>query len=195
MKKLLIGIIAGIIIISVQAQEFKERPTVQELDFIIGKWEITFDWYDTHQPGSSPCFTEKGWQICEYDMDLNGTPMYIICKGELEIDSGKYLGRKREILEAIRYSRFEKSFERVGIYSNWPATGLELLTYDSAQAQFTIRGQLNVQNNMLERYIDVYKFSKDHSYFDRTNIANFSDMPLTEYNLTLRGTGRKIKNP
>jgi len=171
----------------------KTNPTVQDLDFLIGKWEITFKIYDTHNPDSAPVFTEKGWQICEYDMDLNGTPMFIICKGELKIDSGRNIGRTREIQESIRYSRFEKSFERIGIYSNWPATGLEILKYDSTKAKFIIQGQLNVQNNMLERYMDTYQFNKDYSYFDRTNIANFSDMPITVYNLTLKGTGRKMK--
>ncbi len=171
----------------------QQRPTVQDLDFLIGKWEISFNWYDTHQPGSLPYFREKGWQICEYDLELNGTPKFIICKGELEIDSGKYLGRKREILESIRYGRFENSFERIGLYSNWPATGLEILEYDSSKSQFIIRGQLNVQKNMLERYVDVYQFNEDYTAFERTNIANFSDMPSTEYNLTMKGTGKKIK--
>ncbi len=169
------------------------RPTVQDLDFMIGKWEINFEWYDTHDTTRGMYFTEEGFQICEYDLELNGKPMFIICRGELVGRGGNFEGRKREIQAAIRYGRFENSFERIGIYSNWPATGLELLKYDSTNRQFVIRGQLNVQRNMLERYVDVYQFSEDYTSFERTNIANFSDMPLTEYNLTMKGTGRKVE--
>ncbi|MEP1094684.1 MAG: hypothetical protein ABJG78_06210 [Cyclobacteriaceae bacterium] len=180
--------------LSATSQKAEEKtPTVQDLDFLIGKWEITFEFYDTHDTTRGVYFTEEGFQICEYDLAYNGTPRYIVCQGELKAHGGKFEGRTREIYEAIRYGRFENSFERIGLYSNWPATGLEILKYDSAKGQFIIRGQLNVQNNMLERYIDTYQFNEDYTYFDRTNIANFSDMPFTEYNLTLKGTGRKVK--
>lgn len=192
-RQALLSLTIFLTVMSYSQSTESKRPTVQDLDFLIGKWEITFEVYDTHDTTRGVYFTEEGYQICEYDLDYNGTPRYIICKGELEGHGGEFEGRKREILEAIRYGRFENSFERIGLYSNWPATGLEILEYDSATAQLVIRGQLNVQNNMLERYVDTYQFNRDYSYFDRINIANFSDMPFTEYNLTLKGTGRKIK--
>ncbi len=183
---------------SVYAQK-NDAPKVQDLDFLLGKWEIAFEIYDTHNPGSEPIFSEKGWQVCGYELKLNDVPMFLTCEGELIIDSTdakrkKHLGRKREILETIRYSKFENSFERIGLYSNWPATGLEILHYDSAKRQIVIRGELNVQDNMLERYVDTYQFNEDYTYAERTNIANFSDMPITKYGLTLKATYKKLEN-
>lgn len=180
--------------ISLLAQDTPEtRPTVQDLDFYVGTWEITFQIYDTHNPGQEALFTEKGTQVCEYDLSYRGVPQYIICKGQVVCDSRRYEGRTRSFQEAIRYGQFEDTYERVGIYSNWPATGLELLRYDSANARFIIKGELKVQDHMLERYEDIYQFNEDYSVYNRRNVANFSDMPITEYNLTLTGTGRKVK--
>ena len=180
------------------AQQVKSLPTVQKLDFLTGTWEIQFEIYDTHAPDSEPIFTEKGTQTCGYELKLNEVPMFLTCRGVLVIDStdqqrSKHLGRKREFVETIRYGRFENSFERIGLYSNWPATGLETLHYDSTKRFMTIRGELRVQNNMLERYVDTYQFNEDFTYAERVNVANFSDMPLTTYNLTLKATYRKLK--
>ncbi len=197
MKTILAFSSALILSLSCNAQE--RTPKVQDLDFYLGKWEITFEIYDTHNPGNEPIFTEKGWQECGYDLKYKDVPMFLTCTGELIIDSTdadhtRGMGRKREILETIRYSKFENSFERIGLYSNWPATGIETLTYDSVGRMFIIRGHLNVQDNMLERYVDTYQFNEDYTYAERTNIANFSDMPITEYNLTLKATYKKLKD-
>ena len=169
------------------------RPTVQDLDFMIGTWEITFKFYDTHAPEKGVIFTEKGTQKCEYDLDLNGVPMFITCKGELSCDSGKIKGRTRTIQESIRYGPFVNAFERIGLYSNWPGTGLETFQYEPNSHEIVIKGELAVQKGMLERYEDVYQFNEDFSYFERKNVANFSDMPITKFNLTLEGTGRKVR--
>lgn len=183
-------------LISTKAQQI---PTVQDLDFLVGEWEIQFEFYDTHKPNTGPIFTEKGSRNCFYEMEYRGVPMYITCEGRLIIDSTdndhiKGMGRTREFRETIRWGRFENSFERIGLYSNWPATGLETLAYDSAKRQFIIRGQLNVQNNMLERYVDTFQFNEEYTYAERTNIANFSDMPIAEYNLTFKAKYRKVNN-
>ncbi len=190
--KLLITLTALLIFFcsSLTGQNAAERSAkLNELNFLIGTWDLTFEWYDTHQPDSEVIFVEKGQQTCEYDFYQNGMPMFITCRGELKSDRG----RTRTIQESIRYGKFVQTFERTGLYSNWPATGNEVLYFDPTSRNITIYGELDVQNNMLERYEDVYQFNEDYSYFDRKNIANFSDMPITEFNLTMKGTGRKIK--
>lgn len=193
MRQTITFINLAFILISIRVNAQTKVPTVQDLDFLIGKWEITFELFDTHNPTEEPLRTEKGWQVCEFDLEYNGVPMFIICKGEVEVDSGTRVGRKRQFQESIRYGRFSNSFERIGIFSNWPATSAETLSYDSITRKLVIRDNLNVQNNMLERYVDTYQFNEDYSSYKRSNIANFSDMPITEYNLTLRGTGKKIE--
>jgi hypothetical protein len=164
-------------------------PNVQELDFLTGTWDISFEIYDTHHPESGILFTEKGQQVCYYDLPQNGVPKFITCKGE--VTSSK--GRVRTFSESIRYGRFSKAFERTGIFSNWPATSKEFLFYDSISRKMTLEGELEVEHNMIERYEDIYSFSPDFSSYTRRNVANFSNMPITQFNITLLGTGTKLK--
>jgi len=169
--------------------QISPTPKVQDLDFLIGSWEITFEIYDTHDPSKGVLFSEKGRQQCYYDLPQNGEHRFITCKGEVTNSNG----RNRTFQESFRYSRFTKSFERVGIFSNWPSTAQELVTYDSIARKLILKGELPVQNNMLERYEDVYTFNEGYTQYTRRNVANFSDMPITLFNLTLTGTGNKIK--
>ena len=154
---------------------------------MIGEWEITFAIYDTYKPGEPPVYTETGTQTCEYGLDLNGTSMFIICTGTVVSTKG----RTRSFQESIRYSRFSESYERTGIFSNWPATSKEFLTYDPETRKIGINGELGVTKGRLERYRDVYSFNHDFTTYTRHNVANFSDMPAHEYNVTLTGTGKK----
>ncbi len=169
------------------AQE--KKLSIKELDFLIGTWEITFDIYDTHQPENGILFSEKGTQKCFYDLYQNDEPRFITCKGEVVREDG----RKRTFQESIRYGNFSGTYERTGIFSNWPATSKELLFYHEDERKFEIRGELDVKDHMLELYEDIYQFSEDYSRFEQRNVANFTDMPITEYNITLTGTGKKIK--
>ncbi|MEK6153832.1 hypothetical protein WIW50_11255 [Flavobacteriaceae bacterium 3-367] len=170
------------------------KPSVQDLDFLIGTWQISFSFYDTHKPERGVIFTETGTQECRYDMELNGVPMFITCEGEVTVDSGVFKGRTRSFREAIRYSSFiKKAFERIGLYSNWPATALETLSYNFEARTLEIRGELDVQKGLLERYEDIYRFNANYTEYTRTNVANFSDMPITEFNLTVEGQGAKLE--
>lgn len=169
-----------------------KKLKVQDLDFLIGEWEVTLDFFRTHQPNEPAYFYEKGNMNCKYDMELNGVPMFIKCTSYLEVYRGKYKGRKRVTVEYIRYGNFSKGFERIGVFSNWPATAIETLKYVKSEHKFVIKGELVVPQG-LERYQDTYTYNADYSEFKRRNIANFSDMPIAEFNLTYKGTGRKIK--
>lgn len=164
-------------------------PTVQDLSFLVGTWAITFEIYDTHDPDAGVLFTEEGTQTCEYDLELNGVPQFIVCRGQVTSDRG----RVRTFQEAIRYGPFVGAFERVGIFSNWPATSREVLYADLPRRRLELRGELDVEDGMLERYEDVYQFDESFSTYERRNVANFSDMPVTEFNLTLAGTGRRLR--
>ncbi|WP_420601967.1 hypothetical protein [Flagellimonas sp.] len=175
------------------SQTKEQKPSIKDLDFLIGTWEIQFEFYNTYHPEKGVWFTEKGKQVCYYDLDLNGEPRYIICKGEVTSDSGRFKDRKRTFLEAIRYGNFVDGFERVGLYSNWPGTAKERLSYDSISRVMTIEGELEVRNGK-ERYEDIYSFDQNHTSYTRKNVANFPDMPITKFNLTVKGTGKKISS-
>ncbi len=166
-----------------------DDPKITDFEFLIGTWEITFDFYDPHKPERGVVFQETGTQECYYDLVLDGIPTYITCKGE--VVSSK--GRKRTFQESIRYSRFEGRFIRVGLFSNWPATSQETLSFFPADRKFTIKGRLPYPRNRTELYQDIYLFNESYDTYEREHIANYPEMPLTEFNLALKGTGKKIK--
>lgn len=194
MKKLILSAVLLLVTGIVHSQtETKKNPTIQDLDFLIGTWEVQFDWYDTHQPGSEPVFSEKGTMVCSFDLDYRGTKKFIFCRSSLDTYDGRLKGRHRETLEVIQWSRFSNAFERTGVYSNWPATGIETFTFNPKDRTFYLEGKLGVQDGMTENYAEVYQFDESYTTFQRRNVANFSDMPITEYNLTMTSTGNKIK--
>lgn len=171
-----------------RAQENNAAPAIQELHFLVGTWEITFEIYDTHVAGGDLLFSEAGTQVCDYDLAHNQVPTFITCKGEVTSDRG----RTRTFRESIRYSRFINAFERIGVFSNWPEHAVETVYFHPDRRTLELRGVLGVENGMTERYEDIYIFNRTYTSYSRRNVANFSDMPVTEFNLTLAGTATKI---
>ena len=170
----------------------QNKHTIKDLDFLIGTWEVEFDWYDTHKPGSKPEFSEKGTMVCSYDLDYRGTKKFIFCRSSLDTNEGRLKGRYRETLAVIQWSKFSNSFEKTGVFSNWPSTGIMTFTFNPLKRTFYLEGKLGVQDGMIERFAETYQFNKDYTEFERRNVANFSDMPITEYNLTMTCKGKKI---
>lgn len=172
----------------------EKKPTIQDLDFLVGTWRIRFEIYDTHQPDRGVLFVEEGTQTCRYDLPLNGEPKFIVCDAELEAQDGSESvgGRSRTFRESIRYNQFLGSFERIGHFSNWPSHSEERVFYHPDRRELETRGRLAVQDGLMERYEDIYTFSEDHRSYQRRNVANFSDMRETVYRLTLAGTGQRI---
>lgn len=182
--------VAGALFTSAPASAEKQQqpaPSISDLEFLLGDWDITFEIFDTHNPGSQAIFTEKGHQSCRYDLEFNAAPVFISCKGEVTSDRG----RTRSFQESIRYNRFLGAFERIGMYSNWPSHGVEKVYFHPEDRELELRGELTVGDGVVERYEDIYVFSEDFASYTRRNVANFSDMRANEFNLTLTGTGQK----
>ena len=170
------------------SQEKKgEDLKVQDLDFLIGKWEISFDLYNAKKPNKGVVSKEKGFQICEYALATNDEPMYIICTGEVTNEKG----RKRTFQESIRYNRFLKSFVRYGLFSHWPEQSRETLSYDPISRTLTITGTLGYSKGRIERYYDTYVFNNELTSYQRTHFTNLSDMPIMEFNKGLTGSANK----
>ena len=169
----------------------QNEPSIEDLDFLIGTWEVEFDWYDTYKPGSKPEFSEKGTMVCSYDLDYRGTKKFIFCRYSLDTYEGRLKGRYRETLEVIQWSKISNSFEKTGVYSNWPSTGIMTFTFNPSKRAIYLEGKLGVQEGMLERFAETCQFNEDYTAFERRNVANFSDMPITEFNLTMTSKGKK----
>ena len=178
------------------AEESETPPRITDLDFLVGTWAIRFEIHDTHAPERGVIIIEEGTQTCRYDLTHRGEPQFIVCDGAVRAieDSPVLAGRARTFRESIRYNRFINGFERIGIFSNWPSHSEERVFWHPEQRVLELRGRLDVQDGLLERYEDLYTFSEDFSAYERRNVANFSDMPETLYRLTLAGTGRRIDN-
>jgi len=170
-------------------EESEPKPTIQDLDFLIGTWDVTFGFYDPRKPGSEVALTEKGIVICKFDMEFNGIAKFIVCEGKMDGSNGW----KRTFKEYTEYNRLKNTFERIAIYSNWPGMARDQVIYNSEERLLDIRGTLDVQNHLVERYQDYYRFNEDFTAYERTAVSNFSDMPVDEYNLVFKSSARKIK--
>ncbi len=182
-----------LLLLSTLFVQSQNKPTIKDLDFLIGTWEVEFDWYDTYKPGLKPEFSEKGTMVCSYDLDYRGTKKFIFCRYSLDTNEGRLKGRYRETLEMIQWSKLSGSFERTGVFSNWPATGFETFTFNPQTRTIYAEGELGVTDGKLERFAQTIQFNENYTEYQRRNVANFSDMPITEYNLTMTGKGKKVK--
>ncbi len=170
-----------------------KESNIKDLDFLVGTWEVHFDWYDTYKPGTEPEFSERGTMVCTYELDYRGTKKFIFCKFVLDAYEGRLKGRHRETLAMIQWSKLSGSFERTGVYSNWPSTGTDTFTFNPETRTMYAEGKLGVTDGMIERFAETTQFNEDYTEYQRRNVANFSDMPITEYNLTMISTAKKIR--
>ena len=171
-----------------QEEGSEPKPTIQDLDFLVGTWEVSFDFYNPREPGSEPRFFETGVVTCSYDMEFNGVAKFIVCEGKMDGSNGW----KRTFKEYTEFNSLKDSFERIAIYSNWPGMARDLVIFDSEKKVLDVRGTLDVEDHIVERYQDYYNFNDDFSAYERVVHTNFSDMPVNEYNLVFKSTAKKL---
>ncbi|NQY96388.1 MAG: hypothetical protein HRT82_04445 [Henriciella sp.] len=187
---LLIGFCLSPLAATAQDAE-KPVPSIQDLDFMIGEWEIENTIYYHHEPDRL-LFVEQGTKTCEYDLSLNGENRYILCRGEWTVTEGsQQVGRRRETLTAISYNRFLGSLEEIGVYSNWPSHGANRVSLDAESSTVTIEGELMLANHIVERLQTVLSYNDDFTAYTSINVANFSDLPITQFNRVFEGQGKK----
>ncbi len=103
----------------------------------------------------------------------------------MERVDGKSAGQKRETLEMIQWRRFSNSFTRTGVTAIGLQQVLRLFISIPNKRVFQLERTLGVQEGMTKQYPEVHLFSEDYRSFTRRGVANFSNMPITEYNLTM----------
>ncbi len=175
------------------ATDNEKVPTITDLDFMIGEWEIENRLYYHHEPDRL-LFVERGNMVCDYDLLLNGENKYIVCRGNWTVIEGtQQVGRTRQTLDAISYNRFLGAFEEIGVYSNWPSHGANKLQFDPDRRTVTIEGELMLSNNIVERLQTTITYNDDYSAYTSRNVANFSDLPITQFNRVFEGRAEKVK--
>lgn len=177
------------------AQETENTtPNIKDLDFLIGNWEIQNRLYYHHEPDRL-LFVEHGKMTCEYDLKLNGEHQYILCRGDwVVVEGSQQVGRERQTLDAISYNRFLGTLEEIGVYSNWPSHGANRLRLDPEARTLTAEGELLLANNVTERLQTVFSYNEDYTEYTSRNVANFSDLPITQFNRVFEGQARKVQN-
>ncbi|MHA7872952.1 MAG: hypothetical protein ACX939_11435, partial [Hyphococcus sp.] len=184
-------IIAGACLPANAQEHNGEAPTIRDLDFLIGVWEIENKVYYHYEPDRL-LFVEKGRQECRYDLLLDEEPQYITCEGQWRVDQDDRQ-RYRETRTSISYNRFMGAFEQIGVYSNWPSHGANRVTFDSETRVMFLEGELEVQDNVIERLQDKRTYNEDLTAYDVVNVANFSNLPITQFNRVYEGKGRKVE--
>lgn len=177
----------------VSAEENQPAPEITDLDFLIGEWDIENRLYYHAQP-ERLLFVEKGRMQCSYDLPLNGKNKYILCRANWEVTEGsQQVGRTRQTLEAISYNRFARSFEEIGVYSNWPSHGANRLRHDPDKHVVVLEGTLMLKDHVVERLQTTIFYNEDYTEYSSRNVANFSNMPVTQFNRVFEGRGRKLR--
>ncbi|HXV73653.1 MAG TPA: hypothetical protein VD713_02885, partial [Sphingomonadales bacterium] len=65
---------------SAHAQETPApKPTVQDLEFLLGEWDIRTEFYDPYKPEEGIDFVETGTRSCRFDIEHKGVPMFVVC--------------------------------------------------------------------------------------------------------------------
>ena len=193
MRKMLLAAVC-LFPISATAQDAEDpMPSIQDLDFMIGEWEIENTVY-YHYESDRVLFVERGVKTCEYDLKLNDENRYIICRGDWTVTEGsQQVGRTRQTMTAISYNRFLGSFEEIGVYSNWPSHGANRFSLDPNSRTVTIEGELMLANHVVERLQTTLAYDEDYASYTSLNVANFSDLPITQFNRVFEGHGRKVR--
>lgn len=166
-------------------------PSIRDLIFMIGEWEIENRIYD-HYESDKLLFVETGRKECSHDLSLNDEPQYIACATKWRVD---HEGRKRdrETRDFYRYNRFLESIEEIGVYSNWPSHGANRVTFDPVARTLILEGELLLSGGVIERLQTTITYNEDFTAYESRNVANFSDLPVTQFNRVFTGKGRKVR--
>ena len=164
-------------------------PTIQDLSFLIGEWEVEFDYFDAHQPQRGRVGGGKGRQLCDYDLKQNDEARFISCHGEITSENGAV----RTFAEYYRYNRYQNRFERTSLFSNWPFDGIAVLEIDAENRRLTAQGEFIVARGLTERISAEIQFNENYSAYTLSGVENYSDMPITEFNPSIRGHARKLR--
>ncbi|MEQ8906250.1 hypothetical protein [Ekhidna sp.] len=123
MKKVLIWICLIALTGMVTAQENTNSPSIRDLDFLIGTWEVRED------------NEEKEWweeSIRKGSYILDST--YI----ELSAIAISSSGKERTYLWLIHYNAKDQQFEMLSMFSNWYKMQFDVLNWDKAKRTLTI---------------------------------------------------------
>lgn len=145
------------------AQEDPNSVTIQDLDFLIGTWEVRED-------NEEKTWWEESTRVGEYILDST----YIQLKASAISSSGK----ERTYLWLIHFNSKAQQFEMVSMFSNWPKVQFDILTWEPNARKLIIKsgGDPN-SDDYHDRYgelvfdkdFNAYTWIGENKYGDREN--------------------------
>lgn len=129
---------------------FAQEISIQNLDFLIGEWEVRED-------NKEKQWWEKSTRIGSYVLDST----YI----ELISVAVSSSGKERTYRWYIHYNSKIEQFEMVSMYSNWHKVQFDILLWDSKKRKLTIRNNVGTDSDEYhERYGEIIFDEKFNEY-------------------------------
>lgn len=123
MKKVLLFIPLALIGIIVSGQD-SDTPTIKDLGFLIGKWEVRED-------NEEQTWWEESIRVGTYVLDST----YI----ELKASATSKGDKQRTYLWLIHFNSKAQQFEMISMFSNWPKIQFDTLSWDADRRKLTIQ--------------------------------------------------------
>ena len=132
------GFILSLAIIGSALAQSKEAPKIQDLEFLLGKWEVR---EDNHEKG----WWEESIRIGSYILDSTHI--------ELKASAVSSSGKERTYLWLIHFNFKAQQFEMISMFSNWHKTQFDILSWNPTTRTLTIQSAEDPNSN---EYHDRY---------------------------------------
>ena len=116
-----------------------KAQSVQDLDFLIGSWEVR----ETIYPGTDKEYIESGERTCEYFLET-----FIKCQAKTVVEKS---GRKREYAYFINYNDRGGYFAATNIASDFPIHGQHRWFLNAAKDTITFVSPRDVNDRQFFR--------------------------------------------
>ncbi len=137
---------------------FAQDQSIKDLEFLIGTWEVRED-------NDKKTWWEKATRIGTYTLDSTHI--------QLQAQAHSSSGKQRTYLWLIHYNDKDQQFEMVSMFSNWPKTQLDILTWNADDRTLTI-----VHNPQLEEFPQRFGqlvFSDDYQSYEWRGENKYGD--------------------
>lgn len=178
MKNIIFGIAIWLLATaSATAAESASKPTIRDLDRLIGIWE--FEDAATENAGYE--YVETGTRICAYALD----DKYIRCESK-----GKAKDKERTYVFYFNYNDADERFEMLSMFGNYSRKILYHLTVSEDGRRIDLTTGPNPEEDEIERSWATISFQSDDQFTWESRLNKGGDLP-DHWPVTFRETARR----
>lgn len=134
--------------------------SINDLDFLIGKWEVRED-------NKEKDWWEKSTRIGQFVLDS----MYIELKSNALSSSGK----KRTYRWYIHFNSKTQEFEMISLFSNWHSVLFDILDWNKESRKLTIRNKIDLNTSDYHERFGEIIFSEDFNLYEWKGQNKYGD--------------------